>query len=134
MDSLTSAYQAALAANPQHTARIERGYKLALDPRLAILNSSIDVPSISQGFIVIGWVRSNACVRVGACECADYHKHGPHWFCKHRWAVALILRATELEHPEPCEPISHLWTEEHEYDCTPIENAVGSDEFYLAWR
>lgn len=108
--ALENAYQNALACRPSDSKRIERAYHLALDPRTKVLDGCIDIPSASQGFIIIQWERDGVeKYHVGACECADYTKHDSHYFCKHRYAVALILRASDIENPRPLPPLATLW-------------------------
>lgn len=83
-------------SNGLDTSRVDRAIELVLHPEIHERCWAWDK---SDGCETLNlrsqsdpgrWYRVN-----GACECTDYQRHGNGWFCKHRLARALIIRAEE---------------------------------------
>jgi SWIM zinc finger len=91
LQALCQALAIGLEKYPTETARLLRGFYVALDDKVTL--------GADGTHTVESDVHGKAAYRVGkTCTCQDYqYGQAPDGRCKHRWAAALVKKAQALE-------------------------------------
>jgi len=95
--SIMSAFNMARDSGKFEHKRLCRALGIAQSSKMTILpHSVIDITSVNGRDFYLIHVNTKRDT-IGHCTCEDVRTHRPDWWCKHRIACALTIRAYQME-------------------------------------